>query len=63
MPELAIVIVGMNTRDWVRDCLHSLRAHAEVALEIVVVDNCSEDGSCETIILAPHRLVRRSCFF
>lgn len=48
-PELAIVIVGMNTHDWVRGCLHSLRAHAEVALEIVVVDNCSEDGSCEMI--------------
>ena len=47
--EIAIVIVGMNTRDWVRGCLESLRAHDDVALEIVVVDNCSEDGSCEMI--------------
>jgi GT2 family glycosyltransferase len=47
--ELAIVIVGMNTRDWVRGCLQSLREHGDVALEIVVVDNCSEDGSCEMI--------------
>lgn len=47
--ELAIVIVGMNTRDWVRGCLQSLRAHDDVALEIVVVDNCSEDGSCEMV--------------
>jgi GT2 family glycosyltransferase len=48
-PELAIVIVGMNTREWVRGSLSSLRAHGEIALEIVVVDNCSEDGSCEMI--------------
>ena len=47
--ELAIVIVGMNTRDWLRNCLQSLRAHDDVALEIVVVDNCSEDGSCQMI--------------
>ncbi len=47
--ELAIVIVGMNTRNWVRGCLHSLRAHDDVALEIAVVDNCSEDGSCEMV--------------
>ena len=47
--ELAVVIVGMNTRDWVRGCLQSLRAHDDVALEIVVVDNCSEDGSCEMV--------------
>ena len=47
--EIAVVIVGMNTRDWVRGCLESLRAHDDVTLEIVVVDNCSEDGSCEMI--------------
>ena len=43
--ELAIVIVGMNTRDWLRDCLQSLRAHDDVALEIVVVDNGAVVGS------------------
>lgn len=49
VPELSIVIVSYNTRDWLRQCLESLRADAEVAKEIIVVENCSEDGSAELV--------------
>ena len=48
-PEVSIVIVSMNTRDWLRQCLDSLIASDDVAQEVVVVDNISEDGSPEMV--------------
>ena len=48
-PELSIVIVSHNAREWLGQCLRSLRAHPEVAAEIIVVENCSEDGSAELV--------------
>jgi hypothetical protein len=44
--DLSIVIVNWNTRDLLRDCLASLpAATAGLAVEILVVDNASRDGS------------------
>ncbi len=48
-PELSIIIVSHNARHWLGQCLGSLRAHAEVAAEIIVVENCSDDGSGELV--------------
>jgi len=43
-----IVIVSYNTRDLLRPCLASLRAHAP-DYPVVVVDNASSDGSAEMV--------------
>jgi GT2 family glycosyltransferase len=48
-PELSIVVVSHNARHWLGQCLGSLRGHPEVAAEIIVVENCSEDGSAELV--------------
>lgn len=49
--ELSIIIVSWNTRDLLKACLLSIRNTAHnISLEIIVVDNASEDGSPEVII-------------
>lgn len=48
-PELSIIIVSHNARQWLGQCLGSLRAHPEVAAEIIVVENLSDDGSAELV--------------
>lgn len=48
-PELSIIIVSHNARQWLGQCLGSLRGHAEVAAEVIVVENDSEDGSAELV--------------
>src|SRR5215204_3799298 len=46
MSDLSIVIVNYNTRDKLRDCLHSIQQHrGNFDLETIVVDNGSSDGS------------------
>ncbi len=48
--DASIVIVSFNTRELLRECLHSvLEQGASVKLEILVVDNCSSDGSAEMV--------------
>lgn len=45
-PDLSVIVVNWNTRLLSRRCLDSLRAHAEgLALDVIVVDNASSDGS------------------
>lgn len=47
---LSIIIVSFNTRDILRDCLHSIRsAGLRFGYEIVLVDNDSADGSVEMV--------------
>src|SRR5262245_42387518 len=49
-PDLSVVIVSFNTRDQLAACLRSLRARSrEIALEVIVVDNGSADGSAELV--------------
>lgn len=63
MIELAVIVVSHNSRRWLGPCLSSLAAHADgVALDVVVVDNASTDGSAE-YVEAEHpevRLLRRA---
>jgi hypothetical protein len=48
-PELSIIVVSHNARQWLGQCLGSLRGHPEVRAEVIVVENCSEDGSGELV--------------
>lgn len=49
-PELSIVIVSWNTREYLEGCLTSIRDAAdEVTREVIVVDNASADGTAEMV--------------
>jgi N-acetylglucosaminyl-diphospho-decaprenol L-rhamnosyltransferase len=44
--ELAVVIVNFNTGDYLERCLASIEAHrGDLALDVLIVDNASHDGS------------------
>ena len=50
VPELSIIIVNWNSREFLRKCLLSLHDYAgNIAHEIIVVDNASFDG-CEEML-------------
>jgi GT2 family glycosyltransferase len=46
---ISAVVVNWNRRDLLRECLLSLKAQQNVRLEIIVVDNGSNDGSDECV--------------
>jgi hypothetical protein len=46
--DCSVVVVSWNTRDLLRECLDSVRAHAPDA-ETIVVDNGSADGSAAMV--------------
>jgi GT2 family glycosyltransferase len=50
-PSILIIIVTWNKKDYVLDLLHSLDKldYPREALEVVVVDNASQDGTAEAI--------------
>ncbi|MEX2189099.1 MAG: glycosyltransferase family 2 protein [Bacteroidota bacterium] len=61
--DLSIIIVSFNTRELLRTCLDSLRAHpSSLVWEIVVVDNGSSDGSADLVeqTYRDVRLIRNS---
>jgi GT2 family glycosyltransferase len=48
--DLCIVIVSWNTREMLQKCLASIEAHkGQLAVQTVVVDNDSADGTCEMV--------------
>ena len=48
--DLSVVVVSFNTREMTLECVQSLLDHkGALALQIVVVDNCSSDGSAEAL--------------
>lgn len=50
MPDLSIIIVNYNTREPLRRCLESIKAHqAPLQVETIVVDNASKDGSTDMV--------------
>jgi GT2 family glycosyltransferase len=50
MLDLSIIIVNWNVRDLLRDCLRSIDAgRGGLALEVIVVDSASTDGSAEMV--------------
>lgn len=49
-PILSVVIVSWNVRDDLRECLRSLWRDGEgLAMEVIVVDNASTDGTAEMV--------------
>lgn len=49
-PDVSVVIVGTNEKDLIRRCLDSLSGTEQgIAFEVVVVDNCSTDGTAKMI--------------
>jgi GT2 family glycosyltransferase len=47
---LSIIIISFNTRETTLKCLRSVYAHLDgVAVEVIVVDNASADGSADAI--------------
>jgi GT2 family glycosyltransferase len=48
-PRLAVVIVSFEAREALLACLDSLRAHAALPVEAIVVDNASTDGSADAV--------------
>lgn len=48
-PLVSVVIVNWNRKEDLRECLESLRNQTYKNVEIIVVDNCSTDGSIEMI--------------
>lgn len=49
LPRLGVVVVTFNASDVILDCLESLLAATGVALDIVVVDNASLDGTVDLL--------------
>lgn len=49
-PEVSIIIVSFNTRDVLRECLHSVAGDCRtLSSEILVVENASTDGSAQMV--------------
>jgi GT2 family glycosyltransferase len=49
-PDVTVSLVNTSNRDLLLDCLASLReAAAETALEVIVIDNASTDGSVQAV--------------
>jgi GT2 family glycosyltransferase len=46
-PLVSVIVVNWNGLTYLQDCLASLRAQSYPALEVIVVDNGSTDGSVE----------------
>jgi GT2 family glycosyltransferase len=48
--DLSIIIASYNTKDLLRDCLKSIYdGTSGVSFEVIVVDDCSTDGSAEMV--------------
>jgi GT2 family glycosyltransferase len=49
-PAISILIVSFNTKDVLRECLESVALSSRnLAVETIVVDNCSRDGSAAMV--------------
>jgi len=47
-PDLSIIIISWNSREFLRRCLESIHPDG-LGLEIILVDNASEDGTAEMV--------------
>lgn len=51
-PKVSILIVNWNSRDYLRSCLNSIRAHcADLRPQMIVVDGGSFDGCAEMLMI------------
>jgi hypothetical protein len=56
-PRVAVVVVSFEAREALLAGLASLRAHASLPIETVIVDNASTDGSVDAVRAADPRVV------
>ncbi len=50
MVEVSIIIVNYNTKDLILQCIESIQKETkDIIYEIIIVDNNSKDGSCDSI--------------
>lgn len=54
-PWLRIVVVTHNSGDFTQRCLDALAGQTDRAFEVVVVDNCSDDGAIDALVLPDPR--------
>ncbi|HUW24321.1 MAG TPA: glycosyltransferase family 2 protein [Patescibacteria group bacterium] len=47
--NLSVVVLSYNTRDFLRECLASLKHSPSLTAEVIVVDNASSDGSPQMV--------------
>jgi GT2 family glycosyltransferase len=48
--DISVIIVNWNTKDLLRNCLNSLyQTVRDLSCEVIVVDNCSSDGSIDML--------------
>src|SRR5262245_12343792 len=48
-PDLSVIIVNWNSRDYLRRCLQTVFAETGLTLQVLVIDNASYDGSREMV--------------
>jgi len=55
-PEVSVLVPLFNKRDYVTDAIHSVisQKHPEIAVEVIVVDDCSTDDSYEIVEQMAH---------
>ncbi|MEK6532092.1 MAG: glycosyltransferase family 2 protein, partial [Deltaproteobacteria bacterium] len=49
MPEISLIIVTYNAEDTIGECLQSLEGQSCRDFEVIIVDNCSSDGTKEIL--------------
>lgn len=48
-PKVSVIIVSWNTKDILLDCLRTLYEQTKSAMQVIVVDNASVDGSADAV--------------
>jgi N-acetylglucosaminyl-diphospho-decaprenol L-rhamnosyltransferase len=48
-PDISVIIVSWNVRELLANCLRSVLAQTGLALQVIVVDSASSDGSSELV--------------
>ena len=54
-PHISVIIVNFNAGEWLQRCVESIANQSFTDFECLIVDNASEDGSMEQLILPDER--------
>jgi len=46
---VSIILLNWNGKQFLADCLHSIRTQSYRNYELIVIDNCSTDGSQQVL--------------
>ena len=47
--QVSVIIVNWNTKALLADCIRSVQAQTTASHEVIVIDNCSSDGSADMV--------------